>query len=242
MTLHGGAVAFSLDSLLKPYEYDCILTKTRTLLLSNNCYDNWIPVILTTLIFLGWNEWDTFCLVTENIHGVWFSNEFVTGPLKMWLNLLGQKYTHTNSIIWVNVPWPFSPHLDAFYSHPHFSVVLLLKFELLLYCFWRMFEITVLLEPIAPKTQSSGWWLQVFLENLEVIIKFPLLLHCSIYFLWSTRSTVSKRVWQFNSTTPMLDSRYGVLGVKSLTLYPPKHIVIIVAKQWHFVSSDHRDF
>ena len=49
-------------------------------------------------------EWveDNYC-VTKSIHEVSFNNEFIIGLLKMWSSLLAQKYTFSNSNIWLNV-------------------------------------------------------------------------------------------------------------------------------------------
>ena len=68
---------------------------------------------LHVLFFLWWNEWNTYYFVTKNIHEVWFDDEIIIGSLKMWPNLLDQKYTDCNSNIWLNVLWPFSPQLSA---------------------------------------------------------------------------------------------------------------------------------
>ena len=101
-----------------------------------------------------------------------------------------------------------------------------------LYHFWCVFGIILPLEhPTAAKTKSSGWWLQVFLKNLEII----LLLHYSIYFLESSRSSGSKTAPLHNTTSTMLDSRYGVLGVKGFTFSPLKISLLIVAKKLNVI-------
>ena len=66
----------------------------------------------------------------------------------------------------------------------------------------------------------------VFLKNLEII-----LLHSCSYFLYSTRCNGRKTAPQHNTTTTMLDSRYGVLGVKRLTFSLPNIWLVTVAKQ-----------
>ena len=61
------------------------------------------------------------------------------------------------------------------------------------------------------------------------------LLHYSIYFVQSSRSTGSKSAPQYNTASTMPDSRYGVLGVKGLTFSFPNLLLLIVAKQLHFL-------
>ena len=58
-----------------------------------------------------------------------------------------------------------------------------------------------------------------------------LLLHYSIHFLWSIRSTGGKTAPQHNTTTTMLKSRCGVLGVEGLTSSPQNISLRIVVKQ-----------
>ena len=86
------------------------------------------PIISTTLFFfcdgmIGVNT----SLSQKNIHEFWFFYEFIMGLLKMWPNLLGQKYTYSNANIWLHVPWPFSTQLGAFGSHPQVSGKLLVE-------------------------------------------------------------------------------------------------------------------
>ena len=47
-----------------------------------------------------------------------FSNKFIIGLLRMWLNLLGQ---NIHTVILIFVSWPFSPQLGAFDGHPQAS-------------------------------------------------------------------------------------------------------------------------
>lgn len=46
------------------------------------------------LSFFSCNEFNTY-FVTKNIPEVWLSDEFIVGFLKMWPNLLDQKYTYS---------------------------------------------------------------------------------------------------------------------------------------------------
>ena len=49
---------------------------------------------------------------------VWFNTEFIIALLKIWLNLLGKKkYTYSDSDVWLNASWPFSPVLLLDFSH-----------------------------------------------------------------------------------------------------------------------------
>ena len=62
--------------------------------------------------------------------------------------------------------------------------------------------------------QELIFWLTL---SSEII----LLLHYYIYFLWSSRSTGSRTAPQHNTSSTMLDSRYGVVGIKGPTFSPP---------------------
>ena len=55
-----------------------------------------------------------------------------------------------------------------------------------------------------------------------------------MFLLYSSRSTGSKTAPHQNTTCNMHDSRYGVLGVKGLTVSPPKILLLIVVKQLSF--------
>ena len=79
---------------------------------SNNFYNSYFSVM----------EWAHTSLSQKTLMNC---GSFTIFLLKMWPNLLGQKYRHSNANIWLNVPCPFSPQLGAFGSHPQASGKLL---------------------------------------------------------------------------------------------------------------------
>ena len=54
------------------------------------------PMLSTTLIFLWWNDGNTYYFVRKNIHAFRFFYKFIIRFLEIWQNLLGQKYTYSN--------------------------------------------------------------------------------------------------------------------------------------------------
>ena len=160
--------------------------------------------------------------------------------MKIWPNLLGQKYTWSNSKNWSNVPSPNSPQLGAFDSHS--------QAESLTTPLNRIGSTTFVDH---SKTSTLAWfshsfttfyvclgWLSCGNTQLHSRPK-SILLHYSIYFLYSTRSTGSKTAPQHNTNT-LLENRYGVPRVKRLTFLIPNIFLFNVAKQLTFYLIWHK--
>ena len=66
--------------------------------------------------------------------------------------------------------------------------------------------------------------------------------HDAIYFVECTRPSCSKAPPQHDAATAVLHSWDGVLLLASLPLFPSNITMVIMAKQFYFVSSDKRTF
>ena len=86
------------------YVNNCIYVLLRSnvsIHLKRTCilWQSSVPMISTALIFDGLS-WKTFMKVGSLMNLLWV----------LWTSLVAQKHTYRKSNIWLNVPWPFSPH------------------------------------------------------------------------------------------------------------------------------------